>query len=408
MDLRSGHPFWLVKNGILHAYPPLTRDLSCHVAVIGGGVTGALVAFQLVASGIDTVVLDRRDVGWGSTAATTALLQYEIDTPLYRLARMVGENHAARTYLACRDSIAMLDGIVRQLDDACGFERKKSLYYASRRADLPALHCEFLIRRKHGIRLEWLSATEVESRVGFRKPGALLSHDAAQVDAFQLTHALLRKASSKGLHVFDRTAVTTIASPKNRVELKTDRGSTVKAKHIVFASGYESQAFLKTKIARLISTYALASEPIRGLSRALKEQLIWETARPYLYLRTDGERVIIGGEDEDFRDPERRDRLIEGKAKRLQQKFRRLFPDQPLEVAYAWAGTFGETTDGLAYIGATPEWPRAFFALGYGGNGITYSALAADIIRDAILGRPNEYADLFRFDRASAKRGPRR
>ena len=399
MDLRSGHPFWLAKNGLIHDYPPLTRNLRCEVAVVGGGVTGALVAFQLAASGIETVVIDRRDVGWGSTSATTALLQYEIDTPLHKLAKMVGEGHAARTYLACRDSISLLERIVGQLGDDCGFERKKSLYYASRRADLPALEREFRIRLKHGIRLELLSSKELEFRFGFRKPGALLSRDAAQVDAYQLTHALLRKATDKGLRVFDRTEITAIATQKNGFELKTDRGSKVDAKRIVFASGYESQVFLRRKVARLLSTYALASEPIRGLSRALKDHLIWETARPYLYLRTDGDRVIVGGEDEDFRDPERRDRLIGAKTKRLQQKFHRLFPDQFLEVAFAWAGTFGETDDGLAYIGATPEWPGAFFALGYGGNGITYSALAAEIIRDAILGRPNKYADLFRFDR---------
>jgi len=53
----------------------------------------------------------------------------------------------------------------------------------------------------------------------------------------------------------------------------------------------------------------------------------------------------------------------------------------------------------LAYIGETPDFPHAYFALGYGGNGITYSILAAEIIRDAILGKTNPYADLFRFDR---------
>ena len=70
-----------------------------------------------------------------------------------------------------------------------------------------------------------------------------------------------------------------------------------------------------------------------------------------------------------------------------------------LDVDFAWAGTFGETVDGLPYIGAHPEWPCCQFALGYGGNGITFSALAAGIVRDAILGRANPHADLFRFDR---------
>jgi glycine/D-amino acid oxidase-like deaminating enzyme len=70
-----------------------------------------------------------------------------------------------------------------------------------------------------------------------------------------------------------------------------------------------------------------------------------------------------------------------------------------LEVSYTWAGTFDETKDGLAYIGQTPEFPHAYFALGYGGNGITLSVIAAKIITDLHLGRPNPDADIFRFDK---------
>jgi glycine/D-amino acid oxidase-like deaminating enzyme len=79
--------------------------------------------------------------------------------------------------------------------------------------------------------------------------------------------------------------------------------------------------------------------------------LIWEHSRPYLYLRTTAEdRVMFGGEDEDFRDPIRRDRLIGKKAERLTERFRELFPDIAMEVAFASTGTFGETEDGLAYV----------------------------------------------------------
>ena len=95
----------------------------------------------------------------------------------------------------------------------------------------------------------------------------------------------------------------------------------------------------------------------------------------------------------------RRDALISQKTRTLVKKFGRLFPDLLLEVAYAWAGTFGETKDGLAYIGVHPRFPHAYFALGYGGNGITFSLIAAEIIRDYFLGQTNRDAHLFRFGR---------
>ena len=109
--------------------------------------------------------------------------------------------------------------------------------------------------------------------------------------------------------------------------------------------------------------------------------------------------VIGGGEDEDFVNPRQRDALISQKTRTLVKKFARLFPDTPLEVAYAWAGTFATTKDGLAYIGTHPRFPHASFAFGYGGNGITFSLIAAEIIRDQFLGRKNHDARIFRFGR---------
>ncbi|MEI9863366.1 MAG: FAD-binding oxidoreductase [Limisphaerales bacterium] len=128
--------------------------------------------------------------------------------------------------------------------------------------------------------------------------------------------------------------------------------------------------------------------------------MIWETGSPYLYLRTTTEnRIIVGGEDEDFVNPKKRDAMIAGKTQTLVRKFKTLFPEIKLEVAYSWAGTFGETKDGLAYIGKNRNLPHAYFALGYGGNGITYSLIAAEIIRDDFLGRRNPDAGIFSFGR---------
>jgi glycine/D-amino acid oxidase-like deaminating enzyme len=317
------------------------------------------------------------------------------------LTDMRGADAATRAYLACRDAIDKLAHLAKRLPDHTGFERKKSLYLAGRKRHRKSLHKEWEMRRAIGFEVDWLEESDITERFSFRRPAALLSHDAAQVDAYAFTHALLRDACRRGLRVYDRTEVTDIAPTADGVTLKTAEGCVVRADRLVFATGYETHAFLEHKVARLISTYAVASEPLPSLSGWGEDAcLIWEHSRPYLYLRTTADgRVILGGEDEDFRNPERRDRLIAKKAERLRERFHELFPDIAMEVALAWTGTFGETKDGLAYVGAHGDWPNAYFALGYGGNGITFSLLAAEIIRDAVLGKTNENADLFRFGR---------
>ncbi len=401
MDLKSGYPFWLVRDGLLQIYPKLTGDTRCDVVVVGAGITGSLVAHHLVAAGLNTIVIDRRDAGWGSTAASTALLQYELDILLTDLSKIHGPDRAARAYLACRDAIDKLERLAHEVPGAFGFERKKSLYLASGGRDHEVLRTEFALRRAIGIEVDWLEAEDIAARFPFRRPAALLSHNAAQVDPYGFAHALLKNAVRCGLRVFDRTAAARIESSKRGVTVVTPDKHRIRARAVVFATGYETQGFLKPKVARLVSTYALASEPARGLEGWGEDEcVIWEHAHPYLYLRTTPEgRVIVGGEDENFRDPDHRDRLLPRKTKALNKRFRALFPGIELDVAFAWAGTFGETEDGLAYIGPHADWPNAYFALGYGGNGITFGLIAAEIIRDAILGRPNEQADLFRFDR---------
>ncbi len=400
MDLTSAHPFWPLQDGLPAVYPTLKSDLKCDVLVLGGGITGAFIAHYLVREGLDVVLVDKRDIGRGSTAASTALLEYEIDVPLTDLAKMVGQPDAEDAYRICRDSIGKIETIARELGNSCGFRRKKSVYLASRKRDTQMLREECAARKKAGIAVEYLDEPTLNSMFSFQRPGALLSLDAAEVDPYLLTHQILAQASQRGLRVFERTEVVKHQAGPTRITSETDRGFKVTAGHVVFATGYESVEFMPRCAVSLKSTFAFVSRPLTSFEGWWEQCLIWETARPYLYLRTtpDG-RALVGGEDISFSNPSHRDRRLPKKTGKLAACFREMFPKIDLEVAYSWAGTFGDTKDGLAYIGSVPKFPRYLFGLGFGGNGITYGAVAAEIIRDQILQRPNAAARLFRFDR---------
>lgn len=400
MDLRSGKAFWPIRNGLMESYPALDAPVNTDVVVLGGGITGALLAWHLIEAGIGCVVLDKRDVAYGSTSASTAMLQYEIDTPLTELSQMLGEDHAARAYLLCLQAILDIEKLSEKLDADVGFQKKSSLYYASRAQDVKLLRAEYDLRKKHGIELELWDEQDLAARFPFQKKAALYSPVAAEVDPYRLCHALLKEAEQKGAHIFDRTEALSWDMDHFGVTVRTNRNVEVRAKKIIFASGYEAQSILKQKVVNLRNSYALVSEPVKTFEGWHEQALVWETARPYHYARTtqDG-RIMIGGEDETFRTLPIRERRIPFKQARLEAKFRALFPEIPLETAYSWAGTFGETRDGLAYIGDHPDFPQAYFALGYGGNGITYSILAAQMIRDVLLTSHHPDWDIFRFDR---------
>lgn len=402
MNLVSGSPFWPIKNGLLAIYPPLTENIACDVAIIGGGITGALIGYHLAEAGLSVAVIERRDIGHGSTSASTALLQYEVDTPLHQLAQKVGEAAAVRSYQVCHAAVIKLQRLAARLG-GCDCAARESIYVASHASHVSDLKQEFAARKAAGFDVAFWEQGRVARETGLPHAAAILSRTAAEIDAYRFTHALFGAARRRGLRAYDRTAVTRIRHRRGGIVLETDRGHRVQAGRLVIASGYEAQGYFRTRCTALHSTYALISEPLSDFSAWPKHRLFWETARPYFYFRTtpDG-RVLMGGADVPFQNPTARDALLTRKTAQLAARFRRLFPKTPMEVAYSWTGTFAETSDGLPVIGASPEHPRTYVALGYGGNGITYSLVAAEIIRDLCLGEKNPDAKLFGFSRLDA------
>jgi len=401
MDINSGYPYWAVKNGLMHAFPPLQSDVRCEVAIIGGGITGALIADELAGHGHDVVLIEQRDVGWGSSSASTALLQYEIDTHMIDLAKRYGEEDAALAYVKCAEAIELLQDKARDIRDV-DFAWMDSLYYASKRRHAKALREEFELRRRHGFQVELLEHDEVRGRYGIAAPAAILSHQAARIDPYRMAYRLLARLQERGGRIFDRTKIESFQATSRSVALRTSGGHAIRAGHLVLAAGYASQQWLRRKVARNRSSYAFITDPIEDTALGpLKQTMMWESARPYLYLRSTSDgRLLVGGEDDSVDIPARRDARVDKKARVLCKKVRALFPELPLRPAFAWAGTFAETGDGLPFFGPhSQHGPRVHFAMAYGGNGITYSMLGAGLLRALIEKRKHPLAELFSFRR---------
>lgn len=401
MDLKSGYPYWAIRNGLMYAFPRLQQPLRCEVAVIGGGISGALIADELASHGFDVAVIEQRDIGWGSSAASTALLQYEIDTPMHELARRYGEADAARAYLACADAIARLQAVAGELGDV-DFAGMHSLYYASRHHHVPAMRRELALRLKHGFEASWLTPAALQADYRIRAPGAILSRLGARVDPYRMAYRLFARLQQRGSQVFDRTRIEHLQAGPHGVELRTAEGLPVHADHVVLAAGYAGQRWLDQRVASNRSSYAFITDPLDATKLGpLRGTMVWESARPYLYLRSTGDgRLLVGGEDDAVDIPLRRDARVSGKAGRLVRKVTRAMPGLELTPAFAWAGTFAETDDGLPFFGAHAQHgPRVLFAMAYGGNGITYSMLGAGLLRALIEQRPHPLAALFSFAR---------
>ncbi len=399
MDVRSNEPFWLIVNSLPQSYPSLQKSISSEILVIGAGITGAMIAYKLIEAGHKVVMVDRRDVCNGSTAASTAMLQYEIDVPLHKLIEQVGLTCAVSSYQNCEKAIKDIKKIVSKIGSTCGFEYKKSIYFASSKKDIPFLKNEFEARKEHGFKVKWLSKIELND-LGLKAYAAIESQSGAVMDVYKLSNDLLKYCNKKGLEIYDRTQIEQINTKNNKTVAKTKSGFTIEVDHVVHCTGYESTETLKKNIVDLKSTFALASEAFEILPPAFRNHIYWNTDSPYLYFRsTEDGRIVMGGGDRDFKNAVRRDALLPKKERELTKKFLKSFPDIPFIADYSWAGTFGETKDGLPYFGKPDAQINEHYILGFGGNGITFSVMGMDAIVHSINKTPHPYLEYYKFNR---------
>lgn len=389
-----------MKNGYIQPYFSLTEDLKTDFVVVGGGISGALTARSLAIAGASVILVDKRHIAMGSTSASTALLQYDIDRTLYELIDVLGEKTAVRAYELSLKALQDLEKIAASLSLVNEFEPRMSIRFAKFKKDVSLIEAEYNVRSRNGFDVELWDESKVAKRFPFPAPAALATRPSATVDPYLLTHGLLCDAVDRGVKVFDKTPVERIERLKNSVIIHTSARCRIKAKKVIIACGYESLNYLPKKIGSLNSTFAFVTEPLPQKVLWFENAIFWNTADPYVYGRpTADNRIIFGGEDEPFYDPARRDALVDAKIKKLSDQLKTLFPDILFKVDYKWAGTFIETDDGLPYIGTIRQLPHTYFALGYGGNGITFSQLAADILTDMLLEKKNANAALFSFER---------
>ncbi len=402
MDLKSGSPYWMLKNAQSAFRPPLAANHQCDVLIVGAGITAALIARSLIEAGMTVGLVDKRQVGWGSTSASTALLQYEIDVELQALAKRFGIDDGVLAFRSCEDAVKGLTRLARSVRGV-DVRSMKSLYFSSHWYHDRRVRREGVLRAEHGFKLETIERDALNARFGLDAGVGLLSETAAEVDPVQLARGLLDRAQQNGVAIFERTTVTELEPTPRGVNVRTEGGNTIRCKYVVIAAGYESQGFLDQNVARNRSSYALVTDPVPDQIGPLDRCLVWESARPYLYARSTADhRLIIGGEDDAIDIPIRRDASVSRKAKAICARFSGRFPGIPLHVAFSWAGTFAETADGLPFFGPHEQYgSRVHFAMAYGGNGITYSAIGAEIIRDQLCGSEHPCAALFSFDRLS-------
>jgi len=404
--LRIDVPLWLERTPYRRR-TRFTRLKSRHdvdVAVVGGGVTGAAVAWRFADAGLSVAVVERARIGAGSTVASTALLMQEPDEDFERLAQKYGRHRAKRAWQLSQEATRDFVRVLRRLDIRCGLEKCDSVYYASTEDDARRLLAEHRLRTAAGLGGRWLDRRGIRRALGFQAAAAIRTSGNAQVDPYKACVGLMHAAVDRGALIFERSPIGAIRQFRDGVVLHGARGR-IRANRVVIATGYATPYFkpLEARF-RMLNTYVVATRPLTAAERrrlGLGAVMQWDTGRPYHYARwSPDHRLMLGGGDRPLVPERQRAQALREASRTVYAHFIGLYPalaDVPLE--YAWEGLFATTPDGLPYIGPHRRYPRHLFALGYGGNGMTFGFLASRLLLEWYRGDRSADHRLFAFTR---------
>ncbi|MGD9614651.1 MAG: FAD-dependent oxidoreductase [Alphaproteobacteria bacterium] len=368
------------------AASPLDGDQRCDVVVIGAGIAGLSIAYELSRFGRAVIVIDRGAIGRGMTARTTAHLATELDDFYSELIRVRGEDEARLYYDSQVAAVNRIEAICRDEEIDADFARIDGFLFAALLEDRAALREEYEACRKIGVDVEWAGRAPVP---GIDTGAALRFPDQGRFHPLKYLAGLARAIVARGGRLYRDTAYLTHAETNAGVEITTERG-TIRAGAAVFAtnSPVNNRVTLHTK--QLPDrTYAIAGRVPKG---SVPDALVWDTLDAYHYVRIQPvnnreDLIIVGGEDHHTGQAFDMERRLAS----LELWTRDRYPGFT-SADYRWSGQVMEPIDFMPFSGRNPGSRNIYIHTGDSGEGITNAVAGSLTILPLIIGEDSRYA----------------
>jgi glycine/D-amino acid oxidase-like deaminating enzyme/nitrite reductase/ring-hydroxylating ferredoxin subunit len=379
----------------------LTKSCKSQVCVIGAGIAGLTVAYQLLKSGFQVTVVDDGMIGSGESGRTTAHLMSALDDRFFNIAKVFGREGAMLAAESHCQAINFIEQLVSDEHIECDFKRLKGYLFLSADNDKSFLEKEYRAAQSANLEVQLLAQANLK---GINLGPALCFPNQGQLHPTKYLHALAQLILSLNGQIFINTKVQDIkAGPPASVII--DDKITITSEYVVIATNApiydKALIFAKQAPNRTAVIGALIAKD------SIESALFWDTADPYHYTRLQSyndthDLLIVGGEDY------RTGKILSDPNlpfTNLEQWARLHFP-QMENTIYQWSGQVLEPNDHLAYIGqmSTQE-PHIYVVTGDSGMGMTHGTIAGLIIPDLMMGKNNPWSDLYSPRRSIFKGG---
>jgi glycine/D-amino acid oxidase-like deaminating enzyme/nitrite reductase/ring-hydroxylating ferredoxin subunit len=383
---------------VLEDAPVLDKAEKTDIVIVGSGIAGMSVAWELVRAGKDVVILDRGPIGMGMTSRTTAHLTAQCDDGFHQLIGRRGEAIAKAWYQSQATSIDRIEAHQEELEINCSFRRLEGYLFHAPGTDIQILEREYQATRAVGMQVfreQGVPFAGQDKTFSLRYPDQATFHPLKYLDGLA---AAIRKA---GARFYAETTVEKVEEDAKGVTVITGGGHAVTAKQAVIAtnSPINDRYAIHTKQAPY-RTYAMAFFLPRG---ALPDALYWDTLEAYHYVRLqpgrgDNDYLIVGGGDHKTGEADDADARFLA----LEAWMRNLLPSLGKEK-YRWSGQIQDTLDYCGFIGLNPASKRTYVSTGDSGQGMTHGSVAGLLISDLILKGESPWTEVYDPSRKPVK-----
>ncbi len=387
--------FW-TEDAPGDAYPRLTGDVGCDLAVVGGGYTGLWTALLAKREnpGARVVILEGKRVGWAASGRNGGFCEASLTHGDENgRTRWPGEfDELQRLGMRNLDEI---EATVAELGLDAEFERNGALDVATEEHQIEDL------RAASGEDADFLDRDAVQALVHSPtyQAGLLRHRDSALVHPAKLARALARACVAAGVEIFEHSPVESIG---DGTVLETPTG-TLRSQRTALATNVFPSLLRRNRLATVpVYDYVLMSEPLSASQRA---SIGWEgrfgigdSANQFHYYRlTADDRILFGGYDAVYHYGGRVRSAYEDRPatfQRLASHFFTTFPQlEGLTFTHRWAGAIDTCSRFCAFFGSARQ-GRVAYAAGYTGLGVAATHFGAQVMLDLLAGRTTERTSL--------------
>ncbi len=356
--------------------PPLPR--SAPVVIVGGGVIGVSAAFHLAEAGVEAVLLERAELGSGSTSRAAGGIRAQFSDPL--------------NIAIAQRSLGAFQAFAERPGWEIDFEQVGYLFVLSREADVAAFERNVSLQREHGVTVSIVSPVEAKRLCPLLAGDDILAAAYSPSDGHATPEAVVQgyasAARALGAHIRTHCAVSGIELSGGRITgIETSDGAIATDTVLCTAGVWSPTVGRMVGIELPISPLRrqiLVTEPLDGLPRPLPMTIDFSSS---FYFHREGPGLLLGMSDPDER-PGFSTEPTDDWIPRLAEVVERRAPAiAAAGIRTGWAGLYEMTPDRNALIGEAPAVSRFLYAAGFSGHGFLQGPAIGEILRDLVLGR---------------------